>query len=452
MQRIKEMDLTNGPILKKLLIYSIPLILTNILQILFHTADIAVLGIMVSDDAVGAVSANGALNGLIVGLFVAFSIGTNVVLARKVGQKDLESARKTVGTSILIALISGFILLSIGVPLAEVFLKIMNCDPEILGMATTYLRIYFLGMPIMMLYNFCSSILRATGDTRRPLIFLAIGGVANVILNISFVLMGMTVEGVAIGTILSQLISATLSLITLFKSKGYGNLQLKYLKIYKKELKEILHIAIPSALQNVAFNISNVLIQSTVNSFEKVGTSANGTAVQFDNVIYMIGNAIAVATTTFVGQNVGAKKPERIKKAILCAVLLCCTIELTIGLTFAIFAKNLCGIIAESQEVIKLASIRLTIMGSFYFLCSIMETLANAVRAMGKPVFSLIVSVLGASVFRIIFLKVTFYFVPEFYVIYLSYPVSWTFTILIYLFVTSMVYKRLKTRLQKEVS
>ena len=237
----------------------------------------------------------------------------------------------------------------------------------------------------------------------------------------------------------------------MFKTKGYGNLNLKHLKLYKKELKEILHIAVPSALQSVAFNISNVLIQSTINTFESVGTSANGTAVQFDNIIYMIGNAIAVATTTFVGQNVGAKKPDRIKKAIFSAVLLCCTIELAIGLTFAIFAKQLVGIIADSEEVIRLATIRLTIMASLYFLCSIMETLANAVRAMGKPVVSLIISILGASVFRIIFLKIAFYFVPEFYTIYISYPVSWIFTIVAYLIFLPIVFKKVKGKMITEI-
>lgn len=238
MANAREMDLTKGSILKKLTIYSIPFIFANILQILFNTADIAVLGIFVGDDAVAAVGANSALSGLLVNLFVAFSIGSNVVLARYVGARDMDGARKTVGTSILLALIAGIILLAIGVPCSELFLKFMGCDPEILHMATVYLRIYFLGMPIMMLYNFCASILRAVGDTKRPLMYLAIGGAVNVVLNIFFVIvLKMTVEGVAIATITSQLISATLSIITLLKSDGYGCLKTKYFKNIQRTIK-----------------------------------------------------------------------------------------------------------------------------------------------------------------------------------------------------------------------
>ena len=196
MQKVnrREMDLTSGSIFKKLFIYALPFMFTNLLQILFNATDIAIVGIMVSDDAVAAVGANTSLTGLLVNFFIGISIGSNIVLARYVGARNRESSRRTVGTSILLALVSGVILLIIGVPCAELFLRWMSCDPAILDKATTYLRIYFLGMPIMMVYNFSASILRAVGDTKRPLIFLSIGGVANVVLNVVFILMGMTVE------------------------------------------------------------------------------------------------------------------------------------------------------------------------------------------------------------------------------------------------------------------
>jgi len=445
----REMDLTQGSILKKLTLYSIPFIFANILQILFNTADIAILGIFVGDKAVAAVGANSALSGLLVNLFVAFSIGSNIVLARYVGARDMVGARKTVGTSIIIALIAGFFLLAVGVPMSELFLIWMGCDPEILSMATVYLRIYFLGMPIMMLYNFSASILRAVGDTRRPLIFLAIGGAINVVLNIFFVtVLKMTVEGVAIATIVSQLVSATLSLIVLLKSDGYGSLKKEYFKISKEQLKEILAIGVPSALQSLAFNVSNVLIQSKVNSFGATGTAGSTAATQFDAVIYNIGFAISSSCMAFVGQNVGAKNMQRVKKTIWCSILLIMIFQFGVGVIFALLAPWLVSFIVSGEAEINYATTRLVIMSITYFMCGIMEVLGNGgVRTMGKPVISMVVSICGAAIFRSIFLEVTFYFIPEFSTIFLSYLASWTLTALIYVFIVPKVYKGLKKKL-----
>lgn len=449
MSRRAEMDLTTGSIFKKLFIYAVPFIFTNILQILFNAADVAVIGIFVGDDAVAAVGANTSLSTLVTALFIGLSIGANIVLARYVGAQDMESARKTVGTSVLVAIVAGLILMAIGVPLAGWFLTIMDCAPEILPMATTYLRIFFLGMPIMMLYNFCASILRAVGDTRRPLIFLSIGGVVNVVLNVFFVLvLKMTVEGVAIATIVSQAISAGLSLTVLFKGDGYGSLKLKYLRFYKKQLGEIAILGIPSGLQSVAFNISNVLIQSTVNSFGAVGMSANTTAAQFDGVVYNVGNAVSMSTMAFVGQNIGAKRMDRVKRVIIDGIILVCILQFSVGALFALLSPFLCGIIASSEEVVQMATIRLSLMGYTYFLCGVMEVFANSCRAMGKPIVALIISVMGATVFRIIFLEITFKLVPEFYMIYVSYPASWIFTVICYLFFTPNVFKKVKAKIE----
>ena len=449
MSRRAEMDLTTGSIFKKLFIYAVPFIFTNILQILFNAADVAVVGIFVGDDAVAAVGANTSLSTLVTALFIGLSIGANIVLARYVGAQDMESARKTVGTSVLVAIVAGLILMAIGVPLAGWFLTIMDCAPEILPMATTYLRIFFLGMPIMMLYNFCASILRAVGDTRRPLIFLSIGGVVNVVLNVFFVLvLKMTVEGVAIATIVSQAISAGLSLTVLFKGDGYGSLKFKYLRFYKKQLGEIAILGVPSGLQSVAFNISNVLIQSTVNSFGAVGMSANTTAAQFDGVVYNVGNAVSMSTMAFVGQNIGAKRMDRVKRVIIDGIILVCILQFSVGALFALLSPFLCGIIASSEEVVQMATIRLSLMGYTYFLCGAMEVFANSCRAMGKPIVALIISVMGATVFRIIFLEITFKLVPEFYMIYVSYPASWIFTVICYLFFTPHVYKKVKAKIE----
>ncbi|MBQ4098287.1 MAG: MATE family efflux transporter [Clostridia bacterium] len=450
MARANEMDLTSGSIFKKLIIYAIPFIFTNILQILFNAADIAVVGIFVGDDAVAAVGANTSLSTLLVGMFVGLSIGSNVVLGRYVGARSVEEAHRTVGSSILLALVSGFILLAIGVPLAETFLRWMDCDEQILGMATTYLRIYFLGMPIMMLYNFCASILRAVGDTKRPLIFLLIGGVVNVVLNVFFVcVLNMTVEGVAIATITSQAISAGLSLIVLIRSDGYGALKFKHFRFYKEQVKEIMIIGVPSAIQSAAFNISNVLIQSTVNSFGKIGMSANTTAAQFDGVIYNVGNAISMSAMAFVSQNIGAKRMDRVKSVILNGVFVVFIFQFSVGAIFALLGPFLCGIIASSQEVVELATVRLSILGLFYFMCGIMEVFANSLRGMGKPIVALIVSIMGASVFRIIFLEITMLLWPGFATIYWSYPASWAFTILTYLLILPRTYKKVRSKIEE---
>lgn len=447
--RRQEMDLTTGSVFKKLFIYAVPFMFTNILQILFNATDIAVVGIMVNDDAVAAVGANSALSGLLVNFFISLSIGSNVVLARYVGARNIDSAKKTVGTSIMLALVSGFFLLITGVPCAELFLRLMKCDPEILGMAAKYLRIYFLGMPIMLVYNFSASILRAVGDTKRPLIFLSIGGVANVILNVLFILMGMTVEGVALGTICSQLIATVLTLRVLFKSNGYGSLKMKYLRFSKKELKEILAIGIPSSLQSLAFNISNVLIQGKINSFGKVGMSGNTTATQFDAIIYNVGHAVAMSVMSFIGQNIGAKRMDRVKQTIISGVILSFLVSFGIGCIFALLAPELCGIISNSKEVIEYATTRLVIMSLTYFLCTEMEVFANSVRSMGKPVVALIVSVMGASVCRIAFLEIAFAIAPSFAIIFWTYPISWLLTCSIYSFIVPWVYKKTKAQIEK---
>ena len=447
-----ELDLTSGKIMSKLIIYAIPFIFANILQILFNTADIIVLGAFVGDDAVAAVGANTALTGLVVNMFIAFSTGSSVVLARYVGARDLEGARNTIGTSIFIAVVSGFILTIIGVSLADVFLEVMGCDPEIRSMAATYLRIYFLGMPITMLYNFCASILRAVGDTKRPLIFLAIGGVVNVALNVFFVTVcGMTVEGVAIATVVSQAISTTLSLIVLFKGTGYGCLKLKKIKIFKKQFVEIVKIAIPSALQSLAFNISNVLIQSSINAFGKEATAGSAAATQFDAVIYNIGHAVALSCMSFVSQNMGAKRMDRVKKSITSSLFLCTVLTFGAGFLFYLLRYFLCGLVVDGPQQLEYATTRLTIMCLFYFLCCDMDVLSFSVRSLGKPTTAMVVSIIGAVGVRILALEVLKLIFPGvFGALFFAYVICWLFTIGLYCFVLPRVYKQAKKQVEGE--
>lgn len=434
MKKNFEMNMCEGKIFGKLVVYALPLVLTNVLQLLFNAADVAVLGIFVSDDAVAAVGATGALINLIIGLFVGLSVGANVLVARFSGEQNVDSAHKTVGTSVIVSLITGVILAFIGYFFAETFLEWTKCDPDVLDMATKYLKIYFIGMPIMMLYNFCASILRAVGDTMRPLIFLIIGGVVNIGLNIFFILvLDKTVEGVAIATVVSQGISAVLSIIVLLKGKGYAKLDMKKFKIYTSELKEMIRIGLPAGLQGCVFSISNVLIQSTINTFSKTYMTANTVASQFDGFIYNAMNAVALSCLAFVSQNYGAKKFDRIRTVVRQSVLLVTVIGLVIGGGVILFSAQLCGLITDDPEIIRIAQNRLYILASTYFTCGIMDVLSNFMRGLGKSTTAMIVSLSGSCLFRIIWLKTVYLLNPTIEMVYIVYPISWVLTIGVYM-------------------
>lgn len=427
-----EIDLTTGPLFKKLLIVSIPLILTNILQLLFNAADVAVVGIFKGDDAVAAVGANTALINLIINLFVGLGAGASVVLAKYVGQGNKERAEKLVGTAILLSVIIGVCLSFVGVFGAKTFLTWMNCDPRILDQAALYLRIYFIGMPIIMLYNFASGVLRAVGDTLRPMLFLLLGGVINVGLNVFFITAcDMSVDGVAIATVVSQAVSAVLALVIMFKSDGYSKLSLKRLKIYKSEFVEILKVGLPSGIQASMFSISNVLIQSTVNTFLKVGTTANAVAHQFDAFVAMAGNGVALASMSVVSQNYGAKSVKRIKRAIMLAIATVIVTDMVVGGLILLLAQPLCRIMTQDPAVIELAVTRMTIMCLTFAIGGTMDVLTYSLRALGKSTTAMVISILFVCVFRIVWLETFYLLNPTFAMIYYSYPISWFMSIIV---------------------
>lgn len=451
-----ETDLTTGPIFKKLVKFAIPLIIADMLQRLFNAADTAVLGIFVADRAVAdravaAVGANTALINLIINLFIGFSVGANVVLSRCVGKGDSEKAHRVVGTAVLMSLIIGTALIFVGVFGARTFLTWMNCDPEVLDLATLYLQIYFLGMPIIMLYNFSASLLRAVGDTFRPMIYLFIAGVVNLGLNILFVTaFNMTVEGVAIATVVSQLVSGGLSVITLIKNKGYGSLERKHFRIYKNELGEIIKVGLPSGLQSSMFSISNVMIQSTVNSYGEFGMSGNSIASQFDAFVWSMGNSIAVAGLSFVSQNYGAMKLKRIKKGVLYASALAFGSALCLGMIVLLLSDVLCGIMTDTPAVVAFAKERLVIMCSTYCICGIMDVLSYTLRALGKSTTVMIVSLIFACAFRIVWLNSVYLIEPSFYMIFWSYPVSWVLNIGVNLIVFAKTFKAIRRKAEEK--
>lgn len=448
MKKNREINLCEGSIVKKMILYALPLLLTNVLQLLFNAADVAVLGIFVSDQAVAAVGATSALINLIVGLFVGLSVGANVLIARFAGAGDAERAHKTVGTSVIVSVITGVILAAVGYFGAETFLRWMDCPDNVIGMATKYLRIYFLGMPIMMLYNYCAAILRAVGDTLRPLFYLVIGGVVNVGLNLFFVVvLKKDVEGVAIATVSSQAISAVLSVITISREKGYSSLKKQYLKIHKKELLDMMKIGIPAGLQGCVFSISNVLIQANINSFGDLAVSGNTVAGQFDSFIYQAMYSIALSALAFVSQNLGAGNLARVRKSVRTSLIVVTIVGIAVSGIVILFDRELCSIITKSDRVIDYAVLRLYYVATPYFLCGIMDVMSNSVRGLGHSTLAMIVSLLGSCVFRIIWLKTIYYLNPTLDMVYVVYPVSWALTAVIFFILYFPLLKKTKKTL-----
>ena len=432
------MNMCEGSILKKLIIYALPLLAANLLQLLFNAADVTVLGLFIEDKvradaAVAAVGSTNALINLIIGLFVGLSVGANVLVARCVGEKNEEKSKRIVGTSVTVSLIIGVFLAVIGFFGARTFMVWMQSPSGVIDMAATYLRIYFLGMPIMMLYNFAAAILRAVGDTVRPLIYLSIGGVVNIGLNVFFVaVVGLDVEGVAIATVVSQLIAAVCTVVTLIKSSGYCKLELRKMKISFSELWEMIKIGVPAGLQGCVFSISNVLIQSTINSFGDDAVTANAVSSQIEGFIYYSMYSVSLAALSFVSQNLGAGRVDRVKKTVWISLAVSTVVGLSITAIVLLFDTELCSIISKNEEIIRMANERLWIIASTYFLCGIMDTYGNSVRGLGKSTVAMIVSLSGSCLFRILWLFTVFKLYPTLTCVYIVYPVSWLLTDLIY--------------------
>ncbi len=421
-----EVDMTSGAIFKKIVAFAVPLIFTNLLQILFNMCDILVLGIFVNDDAVAAVGATNSLINLIIGLFVGLSVGANVMVSAYLGRKDEERVRRAVGTSLLVAVIVGTGLIFVGVFGARTFLEWMSCDEEVIDISATYLKIYFVGMPVMMVYNFCAAILRAAGETVKPLVYLTIGGVVNVVLNVFFVLVvKKDVEGVAIATVVSQCISAACCIVLLLKSKGVLQLRFKYLRVYGEQLWEMIKIGVPSGLQGCLFSISNVVVQSSVNSFGKAVMAGNSYSQQIESVVYQAINGVSLSALSFVGQNYGAERFDRIKKIVLECVLLVTAVGVVLGGIAGLLAKPIVGLITGDAYVVDVAAERLLIVCTPYFLFGIMDVYSSALRGFGKSTSSMLINLFCTCVFRLVWIKVMLGIMDEVYIIYWAYPISW---------------------------
>ena len=425
--------MTEGSILPKLLQFSIPLIFSNLLQLLFNAADIVVVGRFAGENSLAAVGSTGSLINLLINLFTGLSVGTNVVAANYYGAGDKKALKDTVHTAMFLSLWSGIILTVTGVLLARPILVLMQAPAEVLELAAVYLRIYFGGITATMIYNFGSALLRAKGDTRRPLYILFISGIINVILNLIFVIpLNMDVAGVGIATVISQIVSAVFVVLLLIREPDEFHFEVKSMSINSHIITRIIKIGLPAGFQGIMFSFSNVIIQSSVNSFGAIVVAGNSAVCNLEGFVYTSMNGFSQGALTFCSQNAGAGKKERIKKVVWISQGAVIVIGTFLSLLFLYFAPQLIGIYTKNPAVIESGLVRCKIIFTTYFLCGTMDCMANCIRGMGHSLMPVIVTLLGACAFRLLWLFTVFQ-IPAFHTpvtIFMSYPLSWLLTYL----------------------
>ena len=435
-----QINLTEGPILSKLLQFSIPLILSSLLQLLFNAADVVVVGRFAGNNSLAAVGSTGSLINLLINLFMGLSIGTNVVAANYFGAKRSKELQETVHTSILVSLCSGVILTVVGIIGSKYILILMQAPGEVLTLATLYLKIYFGGITATMIYNFGSALLRAKGDTKRPLYILFTAGVMNLILNLIFVIaLKMDVAGVGWATVISQCFAAAAVICILLREKDEFRLELRRLAINTHILAKIVKIGLPAGFQGIMFSLSNVIIQSSVNLFGAITIAGNAAAVNLEGFVYTAMNGFSQGTLTFCSQNMGAGKTDRIKKVVLVSQGCIIIIGAILGGLFLLFRNQLIGIFSESPEVVEAGVRRFWVIMTTYYLCGMMDGLSNSIRGIGHSLTPVITSLCGACLYRIIWIFTVFQ-VPRFhtvYCIYVTYPISWILT-----FIANVIFYR----------
>ena len=437
-QAHRSMDMTEGPLLSKVLFFALPIMLSGILQLLFNAADTIVVGRFAGNEALAAVGSVGSLNNLIISLFIGLSVGVNVLVARFTGAREPQNVAETVHTAVLLSLIGGVALAFIGIVAARPLLELMGSPEDVIDLAVLYVRIIFAGMPVQMLYNFCAAILRAIGDTKRPLYFLTIAGVINVVLNLIFVVgCHLSVAGVALATIISQVVSAALVTRSLMHMEGPTRLYPRRLHINRRMLRLILSIGLPAGIQSSVFSLSNVVIQSSVNSFGSIVIAGNAAAANVGNFVYQAMNTFQQAVTCFAGQNMGARKPARVIRALYVCQIWALIFGLVFGLSSCIFGRQLLGLYTGDPQVIAVGLERLYIVCGPYFLCGLLDVMTGVLRGIGYSLLPMVVSLLGACAFRILWVVTVFAAVPTMNCLMISYPVSWglTFAVMAFFFV-----------------
>ncbi|MBE6682202.1 MAG: MATE family efflux transporter [Ruminococcaceae bacterium] len=427
-QKNYELDMCHGPILSNMIKFALGVFGTAVLQQLFNTADLLVVGRFGHEGALASVSATTSLINLFINFFLGLSVGAGIVVAKHYGAKDYDEASKCLHTSVAISVISGILLSVVVWFLAPIVLDAMGTPHEngVFKGSVTYMRIYFIGIPFMLLYNFSASILRAVGDSRRTFFYIIQAGLINIVLNLVFVVvLDMNVAGVALATTISQGYSAIRCIFCFLHYDGVLKLEFKKIKIYKHALLSIAKLGIPSGIQSSLFSISNVIIQSSVNSFGALAMEGSGAASNIESYLYFASNAISNTVTNFTSQNYGASKPDRIKKVALYGMGLSAGLCVVLGFIGITFSNTLLGFYTSNATAIYYGKIRMTVICLSQFLCSLMEITTGLLRGIFKPVPAMISSIAGVCGFRILWIYTVFAHFHSFYVLYMSYPISW---------------------------
>ena len=438
-------DLTQGPVFKTLFRYSVPIIAINVVLSLFHAADIATLSFLAGDKAVAAVGACGTIITLLISFFTAFATGAEVLVAKRTGAQDGDGVRRATGTALVIGFLSGILLMAVAVSFAKKLLILTNCQPEVLAMATTYMRIYFLGMPVIMLTSFASAILRASGDSLRPMIYTFISGGVNILLNLLFILiLPSPVAGVAVATVLSNLLALVMILLAMLKPKCICKIEAKNLRIGKTEFNETLRVAVPTCLCSIFFYAANVILSACVNDLSTEAMTANAISGHFDGLIYTVGCAIAVAVSAMVGQNYGAGRLDRIQATIKTGVVYATFASLLLGAVMVLISPPLLKIMSNDENVVSIAKDKVTLLCFTYFVTSIMEVFAFSLRSLRREKSTMVVGAVCGLGVRCLWAWFIWPFNPTLPMLFSSYAISAFFAIIIYLFVYKKAVKSLR--------
>lgn len=442
-----EIDMCNGPIMSKLISFSVPLILSGMLQLMFNAVDIIVVGQFSGSTSLAAVGSTTALINVFVNLFMGISLGANVVSARCYAMGRREEMSKTVHTAITIALVSGIIMAVIGVIFAKGALLLMGTPENVINLSTLYMRIYFLGMPFFMLYNYGAAILRAVGDTKRPLIFLVISGCINAGINMLLVIVfDMGVAGVAIGTVISQFVSCALVINCLYRTKSSYQLRFSKLKIEKDYMIQIFQVGVPAGIQSTVINFSNALLQSSVNSFGSVAMAGYTAANNILGFLYVSVNSITQACMSFTSQNYAVGKHKRMDRVLIDCIVLSISVALILGGGAYLFGTYILNIYTSDADVIKCGLEILSITTVPYFFCGIMDLFPGALRGMGYSTIPMILSIIGTVGIRILWIFVFFPMHRSLYFLFISYPGSWIATIVMQVICYMLVRKKIASQ------
>ena len=447
MAKTRQVEMTSGNLLKNIVAFSIPLMLSGVLQLFYNAADLIVCSAFGEGNSTAAITSTNSLTSLIINLFMGLSVGSNVLMARCYGMGDKEKGQRVAYTAMIFAVVIGIFVGLFGFLFTGTFLKWMGTTSDVIADSTLYLKIYFAGLPFSMVYNFGASIMRATGDTKRPFAYLAIAGVANVLLNLVFVIVfKMNVAGVALATITAQAISATLVVVSMCKNKGFFHFHLKEAKFHLQEAKEIAQIGLPAGVQGVLFSISNVLIQSSVNSLGTQVVDGNGASHSLEGFVYTVMNSIAQACVAFVSANYGAGNKQRINKIVKLCSALVVVVSLAMGGIILLFHKQLLALYVKSDEAIEAGTMRLFVILLTYFIFGLHDVFAFAMRGMGHSTKPMIVSLCGICGLRLVWIFFVFP-LPQFnnlLGIVISYPITWIVSTTVQFVLMTYVYKKLK--------